>query len=758
MRPASDTTARAYRSPAEHLDDELRHLDLLLQRVAARFERDWGATATHQGIYITREEVEQLLTRRPDDTGPDTAGGLDAEIGEHRDRIDRVVAATRAAGIDLPLRRLSERLGLSAAEAQILVACLAPELDRSYDRVYAYLQDDLTRRRPSVDLVTALIAGHHHHQWAALHLLSPQAPLLAFGVLRVVHDAASPSGSSALARLLQVAPPVVSHLLGRRELDRLLVDAGRFVAPADPAGVLDHGLAHLLQIVEHAGQRGPVIHVHGAPGAGRASLVRGVTTALATSHVEVRCPALPASPGQRAEAIHAALREAWLNGLPVVLLDADALLFPADGSTREQMLDPALARFPVLVLLTGEQPWPPGADPAGRVVHRVRVDPPGHRAREVLWRNALASSGLATGDDEHDGERAEWAELLAAQVRLNPGQVADVASEVRDTTLGRDRAVLDDWLAAARRRATHRLDGLARRIRLGRGWDDLVLDADRTTLLHEICDQVRLRETVLGGWGMADRTGVSRGLSVLFAGPPGTGKTMLAGVIARELGLELFAVDLSRVVSKYIGETEKNLAHVFAAAEFSGAVLLFDEADALFGARTEISDAHDRYANIETSYLLQRIEEYDGIAVLSTNLRQNIDEAFQRRLRFLVDFPLPDVAQRRRIWARHLGGEVPVDGVDLDLLATCLPVAGGSIRNIALAAAFLAAADGTPVGMTHLMWAARREFEKLGKLWRDPSTPDGRTATLSRRATRQGAALPGDRAALNGHARAEVAQ
>jgi SpoVK/Ycf46/Vps4 family AAA+-type ATPase len=283
------------------------------------------------------------------------------------------------------------------------------------------------------------------------------------------------------------------------------------------------------------------------------------------------------------------------------------------------------------------------------------------------------------------------------------------------------------WLTAARGRAARRLEGLARPVPTNRGWADLVLDDDRSAILHDICGYVRLRETVLGEWGMAARTGVARGLSVLFAGPPGTGKTMAAGVVAAELGLELFVVDLSQVVSKYIGETEKNLARVFDAAEDSGAVLLFDEADALFGTRTEISDAHDRYANIETSYLLQRMEAYDGVAVLASNLRQNLDDAFLRRLRYVVDFQLPDPEQRRRIWDRHLGGGVPVGELNLDLLAARLPIAGGSIRNIALAAAFLAAAERESLGMDHLVRASRREFEKLGKLWRDPLDGVART-------------------------------
>jgi SpoVK/Ycf46/Vps4 family AAA+-type ATPase len=223
---------------------------------------------------------------------------------------------------------------------------------------------------------------------------------------------------------------------------------------------------------------------------------------------------------------------------------------------------------------------------------------------------------------------------------------------------------------------------------------------------------------VLDDWGFAERVSRARGVSVLFSGPPGTGKTLAIEVIAGELGLDLYKVDLSGVVSKYVGETEKNLARIFAEAEAGNSILFFDEADALFGKRTKVSDAHDRYANIETSYLLQRMEGSDGVVVLATNLRENMDVAFARRIRFILDFPFPDEASRRRIWAGHLPGQAPVDPeLDIGYLARELKVAGGSIRNIVLNAAFLAADDGGQITMEHVMHATRREFDKSGKHW-----------------------------------------
>jgi SpoVK/Ycf46/Vps4 family AAA+-type ATPase len=249
-------------------------------------------------------------------------------------------------------------------------------------------------------------------------------------------------------------------------------------------------------------------------------------------------------------------------------------------------------------------------------------------------------------------------------------------------------------------------------------WDDIVLPQDQVDQLVEICDQARYRHIVYGEWGFDRKLSFGKGLSALFSGPPGTGKIMSAEVIANELHLDLYKIDLSQVVSKYIGETEKNLHRIFHEAQWSNAILFFDEADALFGKRSEVKDAHDRYANIEIGYLLQKIEEYDGIAILATNLRKNMDEAFVRRIQFIVEFPFPDEKHRQLIWEVIFPQEVPFcDDVDFGFLAREVKLPGGNIKNIALAGAFYGASDGGSVKMTHLIHAARREHQKLGQVW-----------------------------------------
>jgi hypothetical protein len=299
----------------------------------------------------------------------------------------------------------------------------------------------------------------------------------------------------------------------------------------------------------------------------------------------------------------------------------------------------------------------------------------------------------------------EWVDRLAGQFAVGAADVAAVAVHGMDGP--------DLW-AECRSRARPALEGLAERVEARSGWDDLVLPPDRKRLLRETAEHVRHRLTVFDDWGFATRTNRGSGVSVLFLGPSGTGKTSAAEVLAKDLGLDLYRVDLSQVVSKYIGETEKNLRRIFDAAESGGAVLLFDEADALFGKRSEVRDAHDRYANIEVSYLLQRMETYRGLAILTSNLKDAIDPAFLRRLRFIVQFPFPDAAGRAEIWRGIFPAEVPTEGLDVDRLAR-LAVAGGTIRNIALLATFLAAGEDSPVRMQHCLAATRTEYGKLGK-------------------------------------------
>jgi SpoVK/Ycf46/Vps4 family AAA+-type ATPase len=318
-------------------------------------------------------------------------------------------------------------------------------------------------------------------------------------------------------------------------------------------------------------------------------------------------------------------------------------------------------------------------------------------------------------------DRALDISALASKFKFTGGQIQDAAATAENLARYRDAKTVSitmtDLYEACRLHSNQKLATLARKITPKYVWDDIVLAVDRLEQLREICNHVKYRDRVYGAWGFDRKLSLGKGLSVLFAGPSGTGKTMAAEIIASDLGLELYKIDLSTVVSKYIGETEKNLSHIFTEAETSNAILFFDEADALFGKRSEVKDSHDRYANIEIGYLLQRMEEYEGVVILATNFRKNMDEAFVRRLHFTVEFPSPGEADRRRIWEGIWPADTPRDPtLPLDFMARRFEVTGGNIRNIALAAAFLAADNSGIVDMTHVLRATKREYQKMGKV------------------------------------------
>ena len=335
-------------------------------------------------------------------------------------------------------------------------------------------------------------------------------------------------------------------------------------------------------------------------------------------------------------------------------------------------------------------------------------------------------------DSLHDLEDQSL-DTLANRFRLNSTQIAGAVTDACNQALWRAaeefdelplntniEITLNDLLIAAREQSSNKLTELARKVESKYTWKDIILPPDPFAQLKEICNQAKYRHIVYEKWGFNRKLSIGKGLNVLFSGPPGTGKTMAAEVIANELQLELYKIDLSQVVSKYIGETEKNLNRIFTAAETANAILFFDEADALFGKRSEVRDAHDRYANIEVGYLLQKMEEYEGISILTTNLRQNLDEAFVRRLAFTIHFPSPDEASRRRIWAGIWPSQMPLsEDMDFDFLARQFKLSGGNIKNIALAAAFLAAETGDAVTMAHILQGTKREYQKMGKVWDD---------------------------------------
>lgn len=725
---AASETIRPYRDHFEHLEDELRRLDLLIRRrvlIMREQLAEGRGTRVDPQIYISHEEVDRLLD--PPGARYPFSCPL-AAVQEQCTGLEHAVGArlgeSLRSGIFLPLPQLGSLFGLSRFELETVIVCLAPELHRKYDRLYAYLQDDITRKRPSIDLVLDLLCESESDKWRARAVFSARGALMRAGILEPVPDAHSPSGSSGLAQFLELDARVLRFILGHNELDGRLLGSVRILAAADPAAdvlVEPRTRQQLSRLIcRHAARDGEprklVVSLHGPYGVEQEPLARSLCGELRMPLVCVDMPLLMAAGGDPAASVQLALREGlFFQG--ALFLDQVDVLFDEDASSRAlvKRLANAVAEYGWLVFLAGKERWPCPEVFHNAVFQEVELPVPDVPLRAAAWRQVL-ERGVPGAD-------AGWPRSLAARFRLTPGQIRDAAALAGNAqAMSRDATdlTLGDFHAACRAQSNRRLAELAVKIEPRCAWSDLILPHEKLVHLKEICSQVRQRALVFEEWGFERKLSRGKGLSALFFGPPGTGKTMAAEVIAHDLELDLYEVDLSGVVSKYIGETEKNLSRIFREAETSNAILFFDEADALFGKRTEVSDAHDRYANIETSYLLQKMEEYEGLVLLATNLRENMDEAFTRRIRFVIEFPFPDAHDRRAIWRGHFPPEAPVGAsIDFDLLASRLPLTGGNIKNIVLNAAFLAAENGGVIEMEHVVRGSRREFEKIGKLWNE---------------------------------------
>ncbi|GGR73555.1 ATPase AAA [Streptomyces humidus] len=610
-----------------------------------------------RGLYLSDEAVRHYLTGGT----PEPADGL------------------LPAGHDA-LTGLAVRLRLTDLDAAILLVALAPDLDRSFEPLYGYLNDDVSRRRATVGLALDL-CGTPAHLAPARARFHASAPLRAYGLL----DVEEPERPF-LSRSLRVPDRLLGHLLGDDTPDPAL--HGR-LHPLPPPLPEDEELAGRLAQRLRTGRPFTAYLREHREGDGLAAIGSALRTAgvdaLRFTGAEDHVPAL--------------LREARLGGRAVVL---------SGLPDRPGPLIDALADAPdVTVLLTDPRPYDP---------HWTARDP---LVLEAPRRRAGGTAAWAAALDAAGGPVAPGFDLAAtvAPYRLGGERVARAAHaaaalaafEGGPLTAGHVRR-------AARQQSASGLEQHARRIRPDVGWEDLVLPERPLTQLHELALRARHRDRVLGDWRLSAGGGRGRGVLGLFAGESGTGKTLSAEVVAAELGLDLYVVQLSSVVDKYVGETEKNLERIFTEADRTDAVLLFDEADAVFGKRSEVKDAHDKYANMESAYLLQRLESFDGIALLTTNLRANIDEAFTRRLDLVVDFPFPDAGQRLALW-RHGLAHVPcVAGVDPEPLARDFELAGGSIRSAVVTAAYLAAGRDEPVGDGDLLEGARREYRKAGRL------------------------------------------
>jgi hypothetical protein len=605
--------------------------------------------------------------------------------GEPTEAAQRHVESCRAA-LDPPaaIDRLQALLGLSAFERDLLLLCAGVEMDASLAELCAR---GGRGARASFGLALAVLPEPH---WSAL---TPIRPLRRWRLIETDEREGLADAP------LRIDERVLHYLAGINYLDPRLRPLLHEAVPS-PAIAGAHAQARdlVLERLREGAVDSLLVLLHGDDADGQADIAATTSAALGLALHAIRAEDLPNTPAELD-----AFSTLWQREAALL---SSALLIETDTPGQAKAVTRMSERLDSLCFIASRDPMK-----LDRPALALRIDKPDVSAQRDLWQLALGPAAARLNGSLNG---------VATQFRFSARTILGESARLRGTVQGAADPDLALW-QSCRTLARNRLDDLAQRISSSAGWADLILPGTQLALLQQIATHLHQRLKVHQDWGFATKGQRGLGIAALFAGDSGTGKTLAAEVLANELHLDLYRIDLASVVSKYIGETEKNLKRVFDAGEESGAILLFDEADALFGKRSEVKDAHDRYANIEVSYLLQRMESYAGLAILTTNHKTALDSAFQRRLRFIVHFPFPDQAQRERIWRGIFPDELPRARIDYAKLAR-LSVAGGTIRNIALTSAFLAAEQGTPLGMAQLLRGTWLEAAKRDKAFSDAET------------------------------------
>jgi ATP-dependent 26S proteasome regulatory subunit len=690
----------------QEMSASLRWLDRTLEREILRLRARYQLSLDEfRGLYVSDEQVDRLLGAALPPATPD-------DTSAHPDGADPAA----------PRTRLSAQIGLTALEAEIVLLALAPEIDPKYETLYAYLNNDVTRKWPTLDLAQRLLANDSITDIDIAAALSPDALLWRLGVLeRIDAPAARPSclnGGFALAfpvtQFLLSLPVTDPRLAGVAEPGAARVAWDQLAQPPERSARLRR-IAHMFRADP---RQSPALLLTGRAGSGRRMAAAAICCELG---MPMWCIDVAASqnastpPGQLAAAIALVLRLApavlYLHGMPAPENDA-----PLPHELR-RFID-VMLRQPVPVIVACE-PGFAGRDPMRvRRTLRMSFDDHDHKQQLALWQRLLADAGVTLTDVA--------TRELADRLALPPGQIRDAIATALDTAELTPQTPIDAALimSAAREQTDQSVGNVALKVSTRHQWQDLVLPDATLERIQELVAAIQHRHVVYNDWGFAQRISSGTGVKALFSGASGTGKTMAAGIVANELGYDLYKIELSQLVSKYIGETEKNLDRVFRAVRAANAMLFIDEAEAILGKRSEVKDAHDRYANIEVAYLLQKLEDHDGIVILASNLKRNIDDAFARRMQYVIEFPLPDESHRELLWRGMFPASVPLAGdVDCAFLARQFPLAGGDIRNVALDAAFLAASNGRVIEMKQLIQAMARQIVKQGKT---PSPADFR--------------------------------
>ena len=719
-----------YTDSSEHIMDELLLMDFIIRSHVSRSRTAANADDEFMGLYIPENEITEYLEKPLFSSGIKKAPGPEIEhkpdlITVMREEIDRKAAAGRERGTVLRLEKLADIYRMNDLEKNVLILCLIQEIDLRYGKLFAYLNNDITRKRVSVNLALDLFCSSFEDRQDSLKLLTRESPLVRHHLIRVL-DELEGIRLPLLERILEIDEQIMDFLTGDYRM-RINGTIGSFTGIYDGTRVPDELIlpetiiSKINAAIRLCEDGIPVVFfLQGQHGTGKKASASVISS-------QVGRDMLVADTGRMVGpefAVYAELvcREALLRDAALYFDNFD-LLLADDAAQQLGILTGILEDFTGTVFLGSGSFWEPaGILRTKRFIH-LDLPSPAFPERKRLFEKYLRSGKGLVELESIEGAESAVIDELANRFKFGAGQIIDAvhsaagiaavegASGNETTALTKKHLYL-----GCKAQSNKKLLQYASMVESNYTWNDIILPPDTVEQLKEIVNYVKNYHIVYSKWGFGEKLSMGKGSNILFAGPPGTGKTMAAGIIAKALGLDLYRIDLSSMVSKYIGETEKNLNKVFHEARTSNSIVFFDEADALFGKRTEIKDAHDRYANIEVSYLLQKMEEHEGIIILASNMKSNIDEAFLRRMHFSIDFPFPDERCRERIWKIMVPARAPVDeAIDYGFLARRFKLPGGNIKNIQIAAAFLAAEEGGTIGVGHVIRATKRELQKMGR-------------------------------------------
>ena len=638
-----------------------------------------------------RHVLEQKLADRKDEVLVDQGISLAQNSYQNKQQTTQ---------FDSHLNQLCASLSLSNFEREVLLLCAGMEFDASWGLLCAEVANDSKQNYPTFSLAMTVL---EHSDWTAL---SPASPLRRWNLVEIA------AGNALTSSPLRINERILHYLMGDQHLDERLLNLlepidAKSVQIASHHEITNQAIATWVNSAESQIESLPILQLCGEDISSKMAIASAICVDVGLTLYKVPANLLPHDLTNLQLIAQLCDREYMLNDI-ALLLDCDRDEAP---NPQQDMAISHLSEILKCPMIISSQTR---RRQHQRTIITFDVRSPSVNEQQILWQEALKDldSDIQTSLNGSINELVSYFNLSPTHI-YNASLKAKSSHQKSDSSLPNHSFHQSLW-NACRAQSRPRLDELAQSVETTATWEDLILPSKEKFVLHDIAAHVRQRLTVYEKWGFAGRSRRGLGISALFAGTSGTGKTMAAEVLGNELQLDVYRIDLSSVIDKYIGETEKNLKRIFDAAEGGGVILLFDEADALFGKRTEVKDSHDRHANVGVSYLLQRMEAYRGLAVLTTNLKNSLDQAFLRRLRFVIQFPFPDAEQRAEIWRRAFPKQTPT--LDLDYLKLGkLSVAGGNIKNIALNSAFIAADHNEPVQMKHILQAAKIEYTKLEK-------------------------------------------